>query len=167
MNTVTGKCKPGKVSSSPLTLDITVACTPDADRLPPEVRSQKILPADTVIESVTGFDTSMPHVATPAMLVVQKTPQVEDFPTLALSDSSELLPSFGLSTSSSSSSSPTMPWGTADDSSPSFSPNRVHEGQSVSPLSPELVVHPAREGGATQPEGCYYQRCWMTSMIRS
>ena len=140
---------------------MTVVCTPDADRLPPEVRSQKILPADTVIESVTGFDTSTPRVATPAMLVGQKTPQVEDFPTL---DLSELLPSFGLSTSSSSSSSPTMPWGTADDSSPSFSPNRVREGQSqsesdegslfnVSPLSPELVVRPAREGGATQPEG--------------
>ena len=153
VNTVTGKCKPGKVSwtvsSSPLTLDMTVVCTPDADRLPSEVCSRTILPADAVIESVTGFDTSTPHVVTPAMLVGQKTPQVEDFPTLTLS---------------SSSSSPTMPWGMADDSLPSFSPNRVREGQSqsepdegsvfnVSPLSPELVVRTAREGGATQPEG--------------
>ena len=112
---------------------------------------------------MTGFDTSTPLVATPAILVGQKTPQVEDFPTLDLSESSELLPSFGLSTSSSSSSSPTLPWGTAEDS-PSFSPNRVREGQSqndpdegslfnVSPLSPELVVRPTREDGATQPEG--------------
>ena len=105
---------------------------------------------------MTGFDTSTPLVATPAILVGQKTPQVEDFPTLDLSESSELLPLFGLSTSSLC--------GTADDSSPSFSHIRVCEGQSqsdpdegslfnVSPLSPELVVHPALEGGATQPEG--------------
>ena len=57
-----------------------------------------------------------------------------------------------------------MPWGTADDSLPSFSPNRVREAQSqsepdegslfnVSPPSPQLAVRPAREGGATQPEG--------------
>ena len=142
------------VLTSPLTFDMTVVCTPDPD----------LLPADTVNESVTGFDTSTPLVATPAKLVGQKTPQVEDFPTLDLSESSELLPSFGLSTSSSSSSSPTLPWGTAEDSSPSFSPNRVREGQSqsdpdegslfnVSPLSPELVVRPTREGGAPQPEG--------------
>ena len=122
---------------------------------------------------MTGFDTSTPFVATPTMLVGQKTPQVEDFPTLDLSGSSELMPSFGLSTSSSSSSSPTLPWGTADDSSPSFSPNQVREGQSqsepdegslfnVSPLSPEVVVRPAREGRATQPEGMLLP----TSMIR-
>ena len=168
VNLVAGKCKPGRVSrtvsSSPITLDMTVVCTPDPDHLQPEVRSQKVLPADTVNESVTGFDTSTPLITTPAMLVGQKTPQVEDFPTLDLSESSELLPSFGLSTPSSSSSSPTLPWGTADDSSPSFSPNRVCVGQSqsepdegsllnVSPLSPEVVVRPAREGGATQPEG--------------
>ena len=167
VNLVTGKCKPGRVSrtvsSSPLTLDMTVVCTPDPDRLQPEVRSQKVLPADTVNESVTGFDTSTPLIATPAMLVGQKTPQVEDVPTLDRSESSDLLPSFGLSTSSSSSSSPTLPWGTADDSSPSFSPNvRERQSQSelnegslfnVSPLSPEVVVRPAREGGLTQPEG--------------
>ena len=51
-----------------------------------------------------------------------------------------------------------------EDSSPSFSPNRVHEGHSqnvpsegslfnVSPLSPELVVWPTREGRVTQPGG--------------
>ena len=113
---------------------------------------------------MTGFDTSKPLIATPAIVVGQQIPQVKDFPTLNLSESSELLPSFGLSSSSSSSSSPTLPWGTAEDSSPSFSPNRVREGHSqnvpsegslpnVSPLSPELVVRPTREGGATEPEG--------------
>ena len=74
---VTGKCKPGRVSrivsSSPLTLDMTVVCTPDPDLLQPEAVTQKVLPADTVNESVTGFDTSMPLVATPAILVGQKT----------------------------------------------------------------------------------------------
>ena len=112
---VRGKCKPGRVSrtvsSSPLTLYMTVVCTPDPDLCQPEVLAQKVLPADTVNKSVTG------------LIQVRRlsTPQVEDFPTLDLSESSELLPSFGLSTSSSSSSSPTLPWGTADDSSPSFS----------------------------------------------
>ena len=95
------------VSTSHLTLDMTVACTPDPDLLQPEVVAQEVLPADTVNKSVTtGFDTSTPLVATPAILVGQKTPHVEDFPTL---DLLELLPSFGLSTSSSSSSSPTLP----------------------------------------------------------
>ena len=89
-------------------------------------------------------------------MVGQPVPQAKDFPTLRLSESSYLLPSFGLSSSSSS---PTLPWGTAEDSSPSFSPNWVREGHSqnipgegslfnVSPLSPGLVVRTTREGGA-------------------
>ena len=143
---------------------MTVVCTPEADLLQPETVEQELLLADTVNKSVTGFDTSTPFVTTAAILVGQRTPPVKDFPKLDMSESSELLPSFGLSTSSSSSSSPTLPWGTAEHSSPSFSPNRVREGQSqsdqdegslfnVSPLAPELVVRPTREGGATQPEG--------------
>ena len=165
---VTGKCRPGKVSrtvsTSPLMLDMTVVCTPDRDLLQPGAVTQGVLPADTINKSVTGFDTRTPLVATPAIVVGQQIPQVKDFLTLNLSEFSELFPSFGLSSSSSSSSSPTLPWGMAEDSSPSFSPNRVGEGHSqnvpsegslftVSPLSPELVVRPAREGGATQPEG--------------
>ena len=140
---------------------MTVVCTPDPDLLQPGAVAQGVLPADTVNKSVAGFDTSTPLVATPAIVVGQQIPQVKDFPTLNLSESSELLPSFGLSSSSSS---PTLPWGTAEDSSPSFSPNRVREGHSqnvpsegslfnVSPLSPELVVRHTREGGVTQPEG--------------
>ena len=165
---VTGKCRPGKVSrtvsTSHLTLGMTVVCTPVPDLLQLGAVSQGVLPADTVNKSVTGFDTSTPLVTTPAIVVGQQIPQVKDFPTLNLSESSELLPSFGLSSSSSSSSSPTLPWGTAEDSSPSSSPNQVREGHSqnvpsegslfnVSPLSPELVVRPTREGGVTQPEG--------------
>ena len=64
---------------------------------------------------------------------------------------------------SSSSSSPTLPWGTAEDSSPPFSPNCVQEGHSqdvpdegslfnVSPLSPGLFVRPPR-GSGSPPAG--------------
>ena len=163
---VSGKCRPGRVSrtvsTSPLTLDMTVVCTPDTDILQPGVVAQGVLPIDTVNKSVTSFIISTPLVATPAMVVGQQIPQVKDLRTLNLSESSELLPSFGLSSSSSSSSSPTLPWGTAE--SPSFSPNRVREGHSqnvpsegslfnVSPFSPELVARPTRKGGATQLEG--------------
>ena len=141
----------------------------------PEPRAaQGALPPDTVNKTVAGFDTSTPAIATPATVVGQPDPQANDFPTFRLSESSDLLPSFGLSSSSSS---PALPWGTAEDSSPSFSPNRVREGLSqnvsgegslfnVSPLSPGLVVRPTREGGAAPSEGFCYQRCWGTSMIR-
>ena len=78
-----------------------------------------------------------------------------------LSESLELLLSFGWSSPSSSSSSPTLPWGTAENSSPAFSPNRVMKGQSqtspsegslfnVSPMSP---IEPNRENGLPQPSG--------------
>ena len=119
---------------------MTVVCTPDPDLLQPEA-----LRADTVNKSVTGFDTSTPLVATPAILVGQKIPQVEDFPTLDLLESLELLLLFGLSTSSSSSSSPTLPWGTAEDSSPSFSPNRVR-GEQPSYVLLWRAERPSRKG---------------------
>ena len=162
---VTGKCNPGKVSrtvsTSPLTLDMTVMCIPEPEILQPMAATQGAVPPDTVNKTVAAFDTSTPAVATPATVVGKPDPQAKDFPTLLLSESSDLLPSFGLSSSSSS---PMLPWGTAEDSSPSFSPNRVREGLSqngsgegslfnVSPLSPGLVVRPTREGGAAPPEG--------------
>ena len=168
MDLVTGKCKPGKVSrtvsTSPLTLDMTVMCTPEGEILHPAAAAHGVLPQDTVTNTVAGFDTSTPAVATPAPVVGQPEPQAKNFPTLRLSESSDLLPSFRLSSSSSSSSSPTLPWGTAEDSLPSFSPNRVREGHSqnvlgesslfnVSPLSPGLVVWPTREGGVAPSEG--------------
>ena len=78
-----------------------------------------------------------------------------------LSESSELLPSFRWSSPSSSSPSPTLPWGTAENSSPAFSSNRVRKSQSqtslsegslfnVSPMSP---IEPNRENGLPQPSG--------------
>ena len=148
---------------SPLTLDITVMCIPEPEILQQMAVTQGVLPPDTVNKTVAGFDTSTPAVATPATVVGKPDPQSKDFPTLRLSESTDLLPSFGLSSSSSSSSSPTLPWGTAEDSSPSFSPNRVREGLSqngsgegslfnVSPLSPGFVVRPTREGGAAPSE---------------
>ena len=131
-------------------------CTPGTEVLRPGV-----LPPGTVANTVAAFDTSTPAVATPAPVVGQPEPKAKEFPTLRLSESSDLLPSFGLSSSSSS---PTLPLGTAEDSSPTFSPNRVREGHSqdvpdegslfnVSPLSPGLVVRPTRGSGAAPSEG--------------
>ena len=163
-----GKCNPGKVSrtvsTSPLTLDMTVVCIPEPEIVQPMAVTQGALPPDTVNKTVASFDTSTQAVATPATVVGKPDPQSKDFPTLRLSESSDLLPSFGLSSSSSSSSLPTA----AEDSSPSFSPNRVREGLSqnssgegslfnVSPLSPGLVVRPTREGGAAPSEGVLLQ----------
>ena len=83
---VTGKCRPGKVSrtvsTSPLTLDMTVVCTPDPDLLQWEAVAQELLPAYTVNRSVTGFDTSTPFVATPAIVMGQQIPHVKNFPKL-------------------------------------------------------------------------------------
>ena len=140
---------------------MTVVCTPAPDPVQTGVVAHELPPAETVNKSVTGFDTSMPFVATPAIVVGEQIPQVKKFKTFDLSESSELLPSFGLSSSSSS---PALSWGTAEDSSPSFSPNHVRDGHSqnvpsegslfnVSPLLPEIVVQPTRENGMIQPEG--------------
>ena len=109
---------------------------------------------------MTAVDTSTPFVATPAPVVEQPGMQAKKFPTLRLSESPNLLPSLGLSSSSSS---PTLPWGTAEDSSPPFSPNHVQKGHSqdvpaedslfnVSPLSPGLFVRPPR-GSGSPPAG--------------
>ena len=68
---VTRKCKPGKVSrtvsASPLTIDITVVCTPAPDPVQPGVVAHELPPTETVKTSVTGFDMSTPFIATPAM----------------------------------------------------------------------------------------------------
>ena len=156
--------KPGKVfrtvSTSPLTLDLTAMCTPGVEVLQPGASTQVVLPPATVANTVTAVDTSTPFVATPAPVVEQPGMQAKKFPTLRLSESPNLLPSLGLSSSSSS---PTLPWGTAEDWSPSFSPNRVQEGHSqdvqaedslfnVSPLSPGLFVRPPR-GSGSPPAG--------------
>ena len=121
-------------------------CTPETEVLQPGSAAQGVLPPGTVANTVAAFDTSTPAVATPAP-VMQPELKAKEFPTL-----------------SSSSSSPTLPWGTAEDSWPPFSPNRVRERHSqdvpddgslfnVSPLSPGLVVRPTRGSGAAPSEG--------------
>ena len=148
------------VSTSPLTLDMTVSCTLETDILQPGAAAQWVLPPGTTTNPVTGLDTIMPAVATATPVVRQPDPKAKEVPTLRLSESPDLLPLFGLSSPSPS---PTLPWSTAEDSSPPFSPNRVREGHSqdvpdegslfnVSPLSPGLVVRPTREGGAAPSE---------------
>ena len=74
---------------------------------------------------MTAVGTSTPFVATPAPVVEQPEMHAKEFPTLRLSESPDLLPSFGLSFSSPS---PTLPWGAAEDSSSAFLPNRVQVG---------------------------------------
>ena len=85
-----------------------------------------------------------------------------------MSESPELLP---LSGRSSSSSSPTLPCGAADDSPQPFSPNRVQAGHSqdvpdegslfnVSPLSPGILFRPSRGGQSPPAEGVL----WPTSL---
>ena len=119
--------------------------------------TQVVLPPATVASTVTAVGTSMPFVATPAPVVEQPGMQAKEFPTLRLSESPKLLPSFGLSSSSPS---PKLPWGAAEDLSPPFLPNRVQVGRSqavpdedssfsVSLLSPGLFFRPPR--GSTSP----------------
>ena len=162
---VTGKCRPGKVSrtvsTSPLTLDLTVMCTP----------GQRFCGRGLLLR---GHCRQVPWLIQCQLLIQvrrplqprlqwwgQPEPKAKDFPTLRLPESPDLLPSFGISSSSSS---PTLPWGTSEDSSPTFSPNRVREGHSqdvpdegnllnVSPLSPGFVVRPTRGSGAAPFEG--------------
>ena len=161
---MTGKCKPGKVSrtvsTSPLTLDLRVMCTSCVKVPTPGASTQVVLPPATVAGTVTAVGTSTPFVAIPAPVVEQPGMHAREFPTLRLSESPELLPSFWLSSSSPS---PTLPWGAAEDSSPPFSPNRVQTGHSqevpdegslfnVSPLSPGLSAS-SREQVASDLRG--------------
>ena len=162
---VTGKCKPGKmirtVSASPLTVDRIISCKPEPDCVQHGVNADVLPPTDNVRMSATDINVSVPVVTAPVLggsdgkLTSKKSPACD------LSESSELLPSFGWSSPSSSLSSPTLPWGTAENSSPAFSPNRLMKGQSqtspsegslfnVSPMSP---IEPNRENGLPQPSG--------------
>ena len=68
---VTGKCKPGKVSMTPLTLDLTVVCTSGVKVPPPGVSAQVVLPLATVASTVTAIGTNTPVVAIPAPVVEQ------------------------------------------------------------------------------------------------
>ena len=159
---VTGKCKPGKmirtVSASPLTVDRIISYKPEPDFVQHGVNADVLPPTDNVGMSATDVNVSTPVVTAPVLegsdgkLTSIKSPAGD------LSESSELLPLFGWSSPSSSH---TLPWGTAENSSPAFSPNRVMKGQSqtspsegslfkVSAMSP---IEPNRENGLPQPSG--------------
>ena len=143
---VTGRCKPGKVSrtvsSTPLALDLTVVCTTSVVVSPPGVSSDTVVPPAIVANEVIDVDASVPVVGTPAPVVEQpSSPVNKGIHVIEL-----LQPLLPLSGRLSSSSSPMLLWGTAEDSSPPFSPNRVQMGCSrdvpdegslfnVSPLS--------------------------------
>ena len=118
---VTGKCRPGKVSRTvsrtPLTLDLTVVCTSGAVVPPPGVSSDTVLPPATVASEGIDISTSVPVVVVSVPVVEQPGVRVIGFPRPQLPEYPELLP---LSGRSSSSPSPTLPWGAADDSSPPF-----------------------------------------------
>ena len=100
---VTGKCKPGKVirtvSASPLTIDMTVSCNPEPDTVQQGVVADVLPPTVTVKLSATDFDSSMPFVAAPNLGGGERGPQTKKSPLGDLSNSSELLPSFGWSSS--------------------------------------------------------------------
>ena len=93
---------------------MTVSCNPEPDPVQQGVVADVLPPTETVKMSAEGFDTSTPFVAAPTLWGGERGPQTKKSPSGDLSDSSELLPSFGWSSSSSSSSSPTLPWGTAE-----------------------------------------------------
>ena len=106
---------------------MTVSCAPEADVLQPGAAAQRVLPSGTATISARDFDTSTPAVAPAASSGRQPEAKVIDVPLLRLSESTDLLPSFGLSSPSPS---PTLPWSAAEDSSSPLSPNRVREGHS-------------------------------------
>ena len=162
---VTGKCKPGKMigtfSASPLTIDMIVSCKPEPDSVQHGVNADVLPPTDSVGMSAMDVNASTPVVTAPDLGGGDGRYTLKKSLSGDLSESSELLTSFGWSSPSSSSSSPTLPWGMAENSSPAFSPNRVKEGQSetspsegslfnVSPISP---IEPNRENGMPQPSG--------------
>ena len=122
------------------------------------VNADVLPPTDSVGMSAADVNTSTPVVTAPGLEGSDGRHTSKKSPLGDLSESSELLSSFGWSSSSSS---PTLPWGTAQNSSPSFSPNRVKEGQSqISPsayslfnVSPLRPIEPNRENGMPQPNG--------------
>ena len=183
-----GKRMPGKVSRAvsraPLTLDMTVVCTSGMAGQPPVVTSGPAVVTATVTSE--GIDvgagssvvaTLVPVLEPPSTPVWGRVPVVE-FPQPPLSEPPDLLPvvevdtalpSSPLSGRSSSSSSQTLAWGEADDSSVPLSPNHVQAGRSqgvpdegslfnVSPISPGFVFRPLRGDQPPPAEGYYCRR---------
>ena len=165
------------VSRIPLALGMTVVCTPGVVVPPPAVTSGLAVAPATVASD--GIDVSAdspvvdaPVLEQPSPPVGERVPVVE-FPQPPLSEPSDLLPVVEVATvlpfsplsrRSSSSSSQTLAWGEADDSSPPFSPNCVQAGRSqdvpdegslfnVSPLSPGIVFRPSKGDQSPPAEG--------------
>ena len=128
VDVVTGRCKLGKVSRTisrtPLTLDCTVMCTTSAVVPPPGASSDTVVPPTAVANDKIDVGTSVPVVTALAPVVEQPTSPVSE----GVHVVEPLQPLLPLSGWSSSSSSPMLPWGAAEDSSPPFSPNCVHAG---------------------------------------
>ena len=127
---------------------------------PPGVSSNTVVPPAIVANEVIDIDASVPVVGTLAPVVEQPSSPVKE----GIHVAKLLQPLLPLSGRSSSSSSPTLLWGLAEDSSPPFSPNRVQAGRSrdvpdegslfnVSPLSPGLLFRPTRGGQSPPAEG--------------
>ena len=136
---ITGKCIPGKmigtVSASPLTVDMTVSCRPEPEHMQQGVNADGLPLTKSVGFSVADVNTSTAVATPPGLGGSDEGPTSKKSPPDDWSESSELLPSFGGLFSSSASSSPTLPWGTAEGLSPSFSPNRVKEGTLIADKS--------------------------------
>ena len=137
--------------------DTAYVCTSGVKVPLPRVSTQVVLPPATVASTVTAIGTNTPA---PAPVVEQPGIHARELSRPQLPESPELLPSFGLSSSSPS---PTLPWGAAEYSLLPFLPNRVQVGHSqdvpdegslfnVSPLSPGLLFRPPR-GSKSPPAG--------------
>ena len=150
---VTGKCKPGKVSrtvsTSLFTLDLTVMCTSGVKFPMPGASTQVVLPPATVAGTVSAVGMSTSFIASPAPVVEQPGMHARKFRTVVL-----VSLALGLLSSSPS---PTLLWGAAEDSSPpsaGHSQDVPDEGSffNVSPLSPGLFFRPPR-GSKSPPTG--------------
>ena len=148
------------VSSSPLVLDMTVMCTSGVMAPPPGISTRDVLALATVVSTMDAVSTSTPFVVPPAPVVERPGKQAQEFATCRLSKSLEFLPLFRLSSSSPAL---TLPRGSAKDSSPPFSLDRVQVGHSqevpgedssfsVSPLSPGIFFQPP-PGSTSPPAG--------------
>ena len=114
-------------------------------------------PVAGVVSTVTAVGTCTPFIATAAPVVERAGDACQGVSDTSAVGVSRVTSSFRLSSSSPS---PTLPWGAAEDSSPPFSPIRVQVGRSqnvpdedssfgVSSLSPGLIFRPPR--GKTSP----------------
>ena len=132
---VTGKCKPGKVSrtvsTTPLTLDLTVVCTSGVKVPPPGVSTQFVLPPATVASTVSAIGTITPLPLRLQLWSSGSSCGAAGDSCQGASETSvarippELLPLFRLSSSSTS---PTLPWGAAEDSLRPFHPTVFRQG---------------------------------------